>query len=639
MGLPFFIKDPNPDYYHTENYVVLDFEIDTSHGDFGHPVFPANQMYLACWSLGKDHPAFEEEGKVYSLWGNEYELEPLLNHIRASRVLVAHNAKYELGWLQRSGLDISRVLVFCTKIAEYVLSGNLKINNSLDACAQRRGLPAKDPIVDRWMKQGINPAEMPRSWLQGRCEQDVWTTEFVFKDQRSYLAETNRLGLAYTRCLFSPVLADMEMQGMMLDEERVREEHAKETLNAMQLEQELKQYASINWNSDKQLREFLYEDMGFAELTNRHGKPVRTDSGQKKVDQKTLAKLKANTPEQEEFLGVFKSWNKSTSRLSKYLDFYLAVCNQQGGVFYATYNQTVTKTHRLSSSGMKITFEGMYDDKGNERSGGTQFQNQPREYKRFFRAKHPDYKFTEEDGRGLEFTIAGIVGGDEQIKADINDPSFDPHTRSASIVYAKDESDVTKSVRTDAKEHTFKPLFGGQSGTPGERAYYQYFNERYWQLVETQDGWVNEALDTKRVVLPWGMQFYFPYCRMEKDGYINERTKIYNAPIQSFATGEIIPIQATYLWHFIRDMKLQNKMILVNTVHDSVLAEVHEDGLEQYKFLVTNSWMAVYDYVQEVYGMTWEGIPLGTEITVGDHWSEGDECEFSVWKDRIEEVA
>ena len=640
MTLPYFIANPNPEYYHTDNYVVLDFEIDTSHGDYGHPVHPANQMYLACWSLGPGHPAFEEEGKVYRLWGNEYEMKPLVEQLQSAYVLVAHNAKYELGWLNRCGFDIGSILVFCTKIAEYVLRGNLKhIDTSLDACARRRGLPAKDPIVDKWMKQGINPIDMPRSWLLGRCEQDVWTTEYIFKDQLGHLTRTSRLGLVYTRCLLSPVLADMETKGMMLDEERVREEHRKETENAERLERELRAMANINWNSSDQLGEFLYETLGFSEVKDRRGNPVRTKGGKPKTDVKTLAALKARTKQQKAFLQIYKDWNKSSQRLSKYLDFYVAVCNQQGGVFYASFNQTVTSTHRLSSSGMRIEFEGMYDDKEKQRSGGTQFQNQPREYKRLFRAKRPGYYFTEEDGSGLEFRVAGLVGNDRRIRSDICDKDFDPHRRSGSIIFDVLEDEVTKEQRTAAKEHTFKPLFGGESGTPAEKRYYAAFVERYSELRHTQDQWLGEALVDKRVVLPWGMQFYFPYCKMDKYGYIADRTKIYNAPIQSFATAEIIPIQAVYMWHLIRNDRKQDVMVMVNTVHDSVLTEVREDAVEHYKEYVTESWQEVYRYVEKVYGMKLEGLPLGTEITVGEHWSEGEEYAYNVWPDRIEEMA
>jgi DNA polymerase I-like protein with 3'-5' exonuclease and polymerase domains len=637
MELPYFMQDPDPELYLTENYLVLDFEIDTSFGDFGHPVHPENQMLLGCWSLGREHPAFEEEGKVYSLWANEYGLQPLLSHLALCEVLVAHNAKYELGWLERCGFDIASKLVYCTKIAEYVLTGNLKHDTSLDACCRRRGFPAKDPAVDHMMKRDVNPVEIPRKWLQGRCEQDVLTTEWLYRDQRGHLHRTNRLGLQYTRCTFSPVLGDMELQGMQLDEERVREEHAAETKVVETLKVKLQDMCGeINLNSDDQLAELLYERFGFAELTDKRGDAIRTPGGKCKTDKDTLALLKAKTREQKAFMKLYTAYNKSVQRLSKYLDFYLSVCNQQGGTFYASFNQTVTKTHRLSSSGMKIKFEGMFDVRGKQRFGGTQFQNQPNEYKRMFCAKRPGYLFTEEDGSGLEFRVAGLVGFDQAIKDDINNPEFDPHRRTASVIHNIDEADVDYEKRRKAKAHTFKPLFGGQSGTAGEKRYYKSFNERYNELVGTQEMWLAEALTTKRLILPWGMQFYYPYIKMDKSGYVNERTKVFNAPIQSFATAEIIPIQATFLWHLIRAAGCQEFMVMVNTVHDSVLTEVHPDYLEQYTELVLESWMMVYAYIEKVYGMTLEGLPLGTEIVHGSHWGSGEENAYNVWKDKIE---
>lgn len=635
--LPDFLLDPDPQRYFTENYVCLDFEIDTSHGDYGHPVHPDNQMLLACWSLGPSHPLFEKEDTVYSLWENEYGLQKLIDHLKVAELLVAHNAKYELGWLRRCGFDIGSKLVFCTKIAEYVLLGNLKYSTSLDVCCRRRGYPAKDPVVDHMMSREVNPIDIPKPWLQGRCIQDVQTTVRLFQDQRSHLERTNRLGLLYTRCLFTPVLADMEFQGMKLDADLVREEHKKESENRDKLRVALQKLADINWNSTTQLGEYLYETLGFEEIRNKRGDPIRTAGGKVKTDQDTLALLKAKTPEQRKFKKLYDDYNTSRQRVSKYLDFFLTVVDHHDCVFYATFNQTQTKTHRLSSTAMRLELIGLEDEKGKVRYGGAQFQNLPNEYKRFFCAKCPDNLFIEEDGSGLEFRVAGLVGDDQQIRDDINNPEFDPHTRTASIIWDVEEEDVSKEQRRKAKAHTFKPLFGGESGTRGEKRYYASFNERYSGLVQTQNQWLAEALATKRVVLPWGMQFYFPYIRMDKSGYVNERTKVFNAPIQSFATAELIPIQGIYMWHMQRPV---DGIEMVNTVHDSFLSEVEPGEFEAYREIVLESWKQVYFYVERVYGMTMEGLPLGTEISWGSHWgqSEGERA-FNVWKDRIEKAA
>ena len=65
--LPNFLADPSPDIYFSDNYVVLDFETDTSHGDYGHPVHQDNKMLLASWKLGPGHPMGPDSRPV-SLW-------------------------------------------------------------------------------------------------------------------------------------------------------------------------------------------------------------------------------------------------------------------------------------------------------------------------------------------------------------------------------------------------------------------------------------------------------------------------------------------------------------------------------------------------------------------------------------------
>lgn len=643
-NLPKYIDSPDPELLLSDSYVCLDFEIDTSHGDFGHPAHLANQMLLACWSLGPDHPCFEQKDKVYSIWGNEYELTPLVDHLDAAEIVIAHNSKYELGWLARCGYDIGSRPTFCTKIAEYVLSGNLRYDTSLDACVRRRGGRPKDPVVDKMMKAKVNPIHIPRPWLQGRCIQDVQTTEALYLDQRAHLERTNRLGVQFVRCALTPVLAYMEQQGCSLDKDRVREEYDKEVEAEARSRLALQDMmGALNPGSTKDLAHWLYTELKFAELRDKRGNPIRTKGDKPITNVATIEALAAKTKAQKQFKELYFEWNSSKQRISKYLDFYVAVCNQQDGKFYAQFNQTVTKTHRLSSSGMRIEYDHVVDDRGNKKSGATQFQNQPREYKRMFCSARPDYFFSEEDGSGLEFRVAGLVGDDAAIKEDINNPDFDPHRRSASIINDIPEEQVDKYQRTDAKAHTFKPLFGGQSGTEGQKRYYESFNERYSALVETQNGWLAEAKYTKRVILPWGLRLYFPHIKADSKGYIQERTQIFNAPIQSFATADIIPIQAVILWHLIRSSGYEEQMILVNTVHDSVLAEIHKDYVQQYRELVAESWRRVYGFIEAVYGSSvaamMDGMPLGTDIQHGSHWSEGEEVSYSITKDTIQEVS
>ena len=393
--------------YFSTNYVTLDFEVDTSHGDYGHPVFDDNQLLLASWKVGPNGPA-------QSHYGGEFDQDRLLEAIEVADFIVAHNAKYELGWLSRCGLNLHNTVVYCTMLGEYVLLGNLArgcdVTNmpprptSLDACCRRRNWEIKDPVVDKMMKYGINPVHIPRPWLQGRCEQDVITTERLFREQLGLLSTNNLLPVLYTRCLITPVLAALEFNGMFLDAERVETTYEEYRLRLLELERRMDDITGgINWRSPLQVADFLYDaenGLGFAELTGRDGRPQRTASGRKKADKHTMAALKARNAKQREFLEVRTEMSKISAALSKSLEFFKGTVEENDSLFYAVLNQNRTRTHRLSSTGHTTHFEQF------EKPKSVQFQNMARQFKPMFRSRNDDWLMVEVDGSQLEFRVA-----------------------------------------------------------------------------------------------------------------------------------------------------------------------------------------------------------------------------------------
>lgn len=375
----------------SDNYVVLDFETDTSGGQFGAASQPDNRLLLACWKCGPDHirgmrlPEGRDAG-VLSCWGGEYEQNDLLDDIQSADFVVAHNAKYEAGWLIRMGVPVEEQVWFCTRLAEYVLLGNraaggeglAPVRISLDACVRRRGGVMKDPVVDRLIKNGVNPVRIPRKWLQGRCMKDVADTEKLFLDQRASLTSTGRLPVLWTRSLISPVLAEIEQTGMYVDRARVESAHYEYTRKLVELDEELdKMTGGINTRSSKQVAEFVYGVLGFKEKTDKQGKPKRTGTGMPLTSQKVLDTLVATNKKQKQFIALRKERSKTSAALSKALDFLLGVAREKGGRFLGEFNQANTATHRLSSSGVPITFAD-----GETRT--TQFQNLPRVFKPLF---------------------------------------------------------------------------------------------------------------------------------------------------------------------------------------------------------------------------------------------------------------
>ena len=351
------------------------------------------------------------------------------------------------------------------------------------------------------------------------------------------------------------------------------------------------------------MAEYLYDELGFRELVDQHGKPSRTDGGGRRTDSEGIGSLRAESAAQERFKEVYGRFRLLDKRLEILNKLQAAV--EDGGILYAQYNQAVTRNHRLSSSGRKHKL---------------QFQNFPREYKRLFGARFPGWFVGEGDGAQLEFRCAAHLGRDSVAGADIRN-GFDVHKNTAAALLGKPIDEVTKAERQDAKPETFRPLYGSKGNSERTKRYAKTFSERWKGIADTQRGWTYTVLRDGQLRIESGLIFYWPTVSVSKYGYIKHTTEIYNYPVSSFATADIIPIGLVYAWHRLRACKART--FINNTVHDSINAEVHPEEVKLFADILKESM--TYDtlkYLDRVYGVKYT-VPLGVEIKIGSHWGDG----------------
>jgi len=419
--------------YDSNNYVVLDFE--TTNKDHGSALTEDNSLVLTVVNYSSKH---SDAKRTKIVWGTEYAIGAVISIIERADFVIAHNAKFELQWLARAGLDLSTVKVFDTLLAEYVLNAGVSVPLSLGIVAEKYGFTGKEPYIDKCIKGGACPSELPHSMLERRCIYDVNVTERIFLQQRELLREEGMLPVLWTRCILTPVLADIEKNGMCLDADRVNTIYEKTVREFNEAAQQLEDITGgINLNSAKQRGVFIYETLKISELKDKGGKSIRTDKDGYKTDQATLLSLKGRTKVQKNFLELYKRYAFLNARLSKSLHTYKQVVDA-GDYLQAQFNQARTKTQRLSSSGLRYSI---------------QFQNQAREFKPLYRARSPDWLIAEIDGAQLEFRVAAFLGQDAVAVHDIEN-GFDVHSYTASVM--TDAGQPT--TRQEAKSHTFKPL-------------------------------------------------------------------------------------------------------------------------------------------------------------------------------------
>lgn len=278
---------------------------------------------------------------------------------------------------------------------------------------------------------------------------------------------------------------------------------------------------------------------------------------------------------------------------------------REDGILHPNFNQTVARTARLSST-------------------NPNFQNQPKSNKFPVRkcvvSRFENGKVCEIDFSGLEFRVAGQLSQDRQIIDDISSGK-DVHKQTATIINQIPEERVTKQLRSEAKAFTFAPLYGGMgmAEEPHIRAYFQEYFNIYKGLKVWHSSLMDGVLQDGLVKTPSGREFFFPNTKRLKNGRVTNATAIVNYPVQSFATGDIVPLSCIRALRYFREHNLNSKIIL--TVHDSIVVDVFPDEMSKVKEGLTWAMEGVHSEIKERFDYTFT-IPLDTEIEAGKNWME-----------------
>ena len=259
---------------------------------------------------------------------------------------------------------------------------------------------------------------------------------------------------------------------------------------------------------------------------------------------------------------------------------------------YPQFMQCVTATGRLSSR-------------------DPNFQNQPRAktfpIRKVINSRFKNGKIMEIDFAQLEFRTAVFLSQDKQGMEDIKN-GVDVHQYTADIIGCS---------RQEEKAHTFKPLYGGMSGTDNEKKYYSAFLKKYPGIKDWHEKLQDEAIRYKVVTLPTGRQYSFPKAERMPWGGSSFSTQIKNYPVQGFATADIVPLACILIQKLLE--KNNTKSLLVNTVHDSIVADVFPGEEKLVASCLNNGCLGVVQQMKDIYGINFN-VPLDVELKVGSDW-------------------
>jgi DNA polymerase I-like protein with 3'-5' exonuclease and polymerase domains len=243
-------------------------------------------------------------------------------------------------------------------------------------------------------------------------------------------------------------------------------------------------------------------------------------------------------------------------------------------------------------------------------------QNMPRggtfPVKKVFVSRWEGGEILEADFAQLEFRTAAFLSQDSIAMKEIED-GFDVHSYTARVI--SDAGEPTS--RQEAKAHTFAPLYGatGFGRSSAQATYYKHFTEKYKEVNIWHTRLAKEAMSTGRIKTPSGREFSFNNMKRYANGKVSNFTQIKNYPVQSFATADIVPVVLMEIEKQLS--KLQS--CIVNTVHDSIVIDVHPEEKQKVTFILRGINTNMKAIIDNQFKIDFN-VPLKLDMKIGNNW-------------------
>jgi DNA polymerase-1 len=537
--------------------------------------------------------------------GNNLPLEKVLSALRGPLTnpnigKIAHNAKYDYIVLARHGLRVSP-LTFDTMLAEFIVdpsSRNLGLKN-LALVKLGEEMTHIEDLIGRGRKQ-ISMADVAVESVAPYAVADAEIPLRLMAIQKAELRRVNGEKLLYEIDLpLTPVLAAMEMEGVLLDLPFLKQMSDELTKRLAEIEEQI--FASVgkpfNVNSTQQLSDVLFKTLGL-EPPDRGNKTV---SGHYSTSAGVLELLSGKHPVVDWVLE-----HRELSKLkSTYLDALPQAVDPKTGRVHTSYSQVGAVTGRLSSNNPNLQNIPIRTETGRKVRNG-------------FIADKGNVLLSV-DYSQIELRIVAHMAQDEAMRAAFR-AGEDIHATTAAAIYGVGPEAVTKEMRRHAKAINFGLIYGMSAfgltrSTELTLAEAETFVKTYFEkfpgIKKYLDGIRRQAAQQGYVETLLGRRRYFPALQGKQNVQIKNREEreAINAPIQGTA-ADIMKIAMLKIPPALEAAGLKAKMLL--QVHDELVLECPQDELEGTARVVQETMTNAYPL----------DIPLSTEARYGKNWGE-----------------
>ena len=531
----------------------------------------------------------EAAQKIVNIFKPIYENEDI--------VKVGQNIKYDLEVLSHYGVQLKGQL-FDTMIAHYLIQPEL--HHNMDYMAEvylgYQTIHIEQLIGPKGKLQknmrDLSPAEV---YVYACEDADITLRLKNVLEPQLKEAEVEELFYQIEMPLV-PVLAKMEMNGVRIDTQSLKETSEIFTLRMHDLEQNIHRLAgkAFNISSPKQVGDILFGEMKIIE------KPKKTKTGQYVTSEEVLQQLRGKHPIVADIL----DYRALKKLLGTYVDALPKLINPRTGHIHTSFNQTVTATGRLSSSDPNLQNIPVRGEDGKE----IRKCFIPEEGCEFFSADYSQ----------IELRVMAYLSQDPNMMEAFRE-GYDIHAATAAKIYEKPVEEVTRDERNKAKRANFGiiygiTIFGLADRLNIDRAEAKRLIDGYFEMFPRVRQYMEECKEAARkhgyVETFFHRRRYLPDINSNNAtvrGFA-ERNAI-NAPIQGSA-ADIIKVAMVRIDQRFQREQIRSKMIL--QVHDELNFSVLPAEREQVQRIVMEEMQAAYPL----------SVPLVADGGWGQNWLE-----------------
>ena len=577
------------DYFFTSE--ILSFDTETT------STSPIDAELVGLSFAVKEKEAFyvavpaerEKAQKIVDIFKPLYEDPTILK--------IGQNIKYDLEVLRNYGVVLAGPM-WDTMIAHYLIQPELRHN--MDYMAETllgyRTIHI-DELIGPKGKQQRSMRDLAPADVYEYAAEDADVTLQLKNVLEPMLKEKNVEQLFHEiEMPLVVVLAEMEMNGVCIDTESLKETSDIFTKRMHALEAEIYQLAGETFNiaSPKQVGEILFGKMKIVE------KPKKTKTGQYVTSEEVLMQLRGKS----EIIDKILAHRGLKKLLGTYVDALPKLINPRTGHIHTSFNQTITATGRLSSSDPNLQNIPVRGEDG-------------KEIRKAF-IPEPGCLFFSADYSQIELRVMAHLSDDENMIRAFQD-GYDIHAATAANIYKKGVDEVSRDERTKAKRANFGIIYGITVFGLAERL--DISRDEAKQLI---DGYfeafpkVKDYMETsKQMAREHGYaetffhrRRYLPDINSHNATVRNfaERNAI-NAPIQGSA-ADITKVAMIRIFNRFKAEDIRSKMIL--QVHDELNFSVLPEEKERVEAIVLEEMQNAYQL----------RVPLVADCGWGDNWLE-----------------